>query len=310
VLEAVLGQFWFFEKFLRTPIDVMETYISWCDQKLNRSDRLQNDRAIRGGLTILFLILSLGAIGWIIAKLSQVMGYVWIVETILIMSFVTQGVAYQKLYRLAKHLKTSNLDSVYQELLLITHHPIRKEDSGNIFRRAIEACAGVIVRRGVGPIFWYILFGLPGLLVYSSTSIMADYFDDKGDKHIAFGFASRRLNNIFNYIPARLAGLIISIAAIFVPTAKPFQSIGGMHKINDMPELSDSGWSVLAICGALGFNLLERDQKDSDARHGPSEILQNVDLIESDLKRLLYLFTVVCLVNTGSVATFLLIRHL
>ena len=36
----------------------------------------------------------------------------------------------------------------------------------------------------------------------------------------------------------------------------------------------------------------------------------NVDLIESDLKRLLYLFTVVCLVNTGSVATFLLIRHL
>ena len=83
VIETYAGQLGTVSRLNFHPLNALESLTVWFDLKLNRENRNQTDRAIRGGLTSLVIICMSGAVGWGIAWLSQALPFAWIFETIL-----------------------------------------------------------------------------------------------------------------------------------------------------------------------------------------------------------------------------------
>ena len=71
IVEASIGHLRIVREWQGNPTHLMRRYVLWCDDKLNRESRSEGDRAIRGGLAVLFLITLSGSVGWVLASLSQ-----------------------------------------------------------------------------------------------------------------------------------------------------------------------------------------------------------------------------------------------
>ena len=147
-------------------------------------------------------------------------------------------------------------------------------------------------------------------LVYKTINTMDSMIGYKTERHAAFGMATARLDDAVNYIPARIAGLFIVAAAMFVPKGLSSQALSVMLRDGAKHRSPNAGWPEAAMAGALGVALSgprRYDGKTVDepwlgeefsARIGPAEI-----------NRALYLFVVACLINAvviAAVVTFLI----
>ncbi len=96
-------------------------------------------------------------------------------------------------------------------------------------RAAAVAALGRRFARGLlGPIFWYVLLGLPGLFLQRGVQVMAMGLGaGQGGSHAgAFGLAARALDRALALPPDYLAGLILAAAAAFVPGGQPLAALG------------------------------------------------------------------------------------
>ncbi|MBF0560699.1 MAG: cobalamin biosynthesis protein, partial [Alphaproteobacteria bacterium] len=115
-------------------------------------------------------------------------------------------------------------------------------DAAGVARAAIESCAENFSDGVVAPVFWYVVFGLPGLLVYKTVNTLDSMVGHRSERYLAFGWASARLDDLMNLIPARLAGLYLVIAAVFVPVADPRRGLLTMWRDAARHRSPNSGW--------------------------------------------------------------------
>ncbi|MBP8850936.1 MAG: cobalamin biosynthesis protein CobD [Breznakibacter sp.] len=65
----------------------------------------------------------------------------------------------------------------------------------------------------IAPLFWYALLGVPGMLAYKMTNTLDSMIGYKNERYIYFGRFSARLDDVLNYIPARLTALLMLIVS-------------------------------------------------------------------------------------------------
>ena len=159
-----------------------------------------------------------------------------------------------------------------------------------------------MARDVVAPVFWYVLFGLPGLLVCTSVSIMAQQIGTGLQKYQAFGFSAARLNDIFQFVPARIAGLLIVIASIFVPTAKPGDALKIMMRDAGKHHSFVTGWPLSAMAGALSLAFSGTHKSAGEPAFVTWVGDGNAKITDRDISLGLYLYSVSCLVNLAVVA--------
>ena len=88
---------------------------------------------------------------------------------------------------------------------------------------AVRLCDGL-----VGPVFWYVIAGLPGLFVYRVYTALADELVHPTEKHAAFGAMAGGFDRLMNLVPAPVTALLIVSGMLFAPTARPLAAIRGM----------------------------------------------------------------------------------
>ena len=302
LVEALVGNVSNSSDWAGNPSNFIRRYVLWCNHKLNRESRSEGDRAIRGGLALLLLVTFLGGLGWLIASLSQEIHLIWLLEVGLIVFSINQRGTHAQIQRIIRALNIKDVDAANRVLSQATYKTVDQMDTVEIFRSGIELCAIALTKDVFAPVFWYILFGLPGLLVFSSVSIMSQTVGDKTKKYRAFGFAASRLDDILKFVPARIAGVFVVIAAIFVPTAKPKKSFQVMFRDAAKYHSLITGWPLSAMAGALRIaipssrKLLSEVVPVSWIGNGSAKITAR------DISLVLYLFSVSCLLNVAFVA--------
>jgi hypothetical protein len=80
---------------------------------------------------------------------------------------------------------------------------------------AIESLAENFSDGVVAPVFWGVIFGLPGMLAYKALNTADSMIGHRTEKYLHFGSVAARADDIANFIPARLSGFVIAIAAFF-----------------------------------------------------------------------------------------------
>ena len=90
-------------------------------------------------------------------------------------------------------------------------------DAGACRRAAVESLSENLTDGFVSPVFWYALVGVPGLVLFKVVSTMDSMVGYKTERYLRFGWCGARLDDLLNYVPARLTWLVIVAVAAAVP---------------------------------------------------------------------------------------------
>jgi adenosylcobinamide-phosphate synthase len=169
-----------------------------------------------------------------------------------------------------------------------------------VARAAIESLAENFADGVVAPVFWYVLAGLPGLMAYKAINTLDSMIGYRDERYRAFGWASARLDDLVNLIPARLAGIIMALAATFAPGGNPIRGLKTMIADGTKHPSPNSGWPEAAMAGGLDFALGGPRRYAGGITEGQWIGLGRATLAPADIDRALLAFFAACLINAGA----------
>ncbi len=144
-------------------------------------------------------------------------------------------------------------------LSAIVGRKIEHLDEQDIIRGTVETTAEKASENVVAPILYAVLgslfgVGAPLVYLYRTINTLKSVKGNKVKKYKGFGFAAVKMNDLANYIPARITGLLFVIASVFL--RKDFKASFVIMKRDKRKHHSpNSGYPEAAIAGALGIKL-------------------------------------------------------
>jgi adenosylcobinamide-phosphate synthase len=127
-------------------------------------------------------------------------------------------------------------------------------DEEGITRAAVESVAENTVDGVIAPLFFAFLGGPVGALMYKAVNTLDSTFGYRNERYAEFGWASARIDDLANYLPARLAVPFIAAAAIFLDQ-RPQEALRLSRRDGRKHASPNSGLSEAAMAGALGVRL-------------------------------------------------------
>ncbi len=303
VLEAGIGEESFLFKTALHPVRVIGGLIGCMDRGLNRETHTCTTRTVLGGLAVALVIGVAGAFCWAVLWLTAEFVLGWIFELILTVTLLAQRSLYDHVRAVADGLRTDGVEGGRRAVAHIVGRDVDQLDAPGIARGAIESCAENFSDAVVAPVFWYVLFGFPGLVVYKCVNTLDSMIGYKTPRHEAFGMVAARLDDALNFVPARLAALFLTCAASLLPSTSGSSAWWTMWRDGGDHRSPNAGWPEAAMAGALGLALAGprryADTMIDDAWVGNGRTRAT----ERDIDRALSVYVAACAINILVVAT-------
>ncbi len=301
-LDALLGDMPWLFRWLPHPVVVIGRGIAQLDRRLNRADRPEADRKLRGVFVAGLVPLAAAATGLAISFVARTLPHAWLLEVFLTATLVAQRSLFEHVHDVARALRAGGLEAGRYAVSRIVGRDPHSLDQHGVARAAIESLAENFRDAVVAPVFWYVLLGLPGLLAYKAVNTLDSMIGYRNDRYRAFGWASARLDDAMNLVPARLAGAMLAVAALFTPKGRPIRAAATMLSDARHHRSPNSGWPEAAMAGALDLAL-------GGPRRYPGHTVEEnwmgagrAKATIADIDRALVLFTAACVIDAGGVA--------
>jgi len=301
-LDAYLGDMNRVFNIIKHPVVWIGELISFLDQKLNRENRSDASRTVRGAIVVLFIVSLCFIIGLAVTWFGQNYPFGWIVELFLVISLIAQRSLFSYVRRVGIALKEQGLSGGRTAVSHIVGRDPDQLDQHGVARAAIESLAENFGDAVVAPVFWYVLFGFPGLLVYKAVNTMDSMIGHKTERYKSFGFCAARLDDVLNLIPARLAGFWIFLGSFFIPTSSPFTGFKTMFRDARKHRSPNAGWPEGAMAGTLDIALAGPRKYREGQANDPWIGDGRARVLPKDIKRALQVYVAACLVNGAMVA--------
>lgn len=302
VVNALLGGF--SVPFLKPfhPETLFGRASSWFDGRLNREKRSPRNRIIRGALVVLVLAGLAFAAGVGLLNYVASAPFGRYIEVLLLAILIPQRQVFDEARLLGTALKGEHFDPAQVPFLAEGNFHSAKMDSHAIARLAIERLAERFAKDVVAPVFWFVLLGLPGVFLSRAVRVLRLRIGGADTQHQAFGFVPKRLDTALGFLPARLAGLVLVVAALFTPTASPARSARQLGPEGRKHPDMNAGWPVAAMAGGLDLALLGPKKGEAEKEGDPWIGSGRARATPQDIKRALYLFFAGAVLNFGLVA--------
>ncbi len=153
----------------------------------------------------------------------------------------------------ARPLAAGQLEEARYELRSLVSRDTAKLDAPLIAAAAVESVAENSSDSFVAPVFYFVLFGVPGALAYRLVNTCDSMVGYHG-KYEYLGKAAARLDDLANFIPARLTALFLVAASALrgAGTVPAWRVAWRYHRATESPN---AGWPMSAMAGALGVRL-------------------------------------------------------
>lgn len=252
LLDLVLGD----PRFIPHPVVFMGKAISqgeaiirgFCksDQALQWAGIGLTAVIVMGSYTFFWLIL------WLAFQINTLAG------TVLSVFLMSQSLAMNSLYKhawaVAVPLAQGDLNAARTALGLIVGRDTEALEESEIIRGTVETVAENIVDGITAPLFYGFLGGPALALAYKAVNTLDSMVGYKDERYIKLGWAAARLDDLANYIPARLTAVFFLITAPF--TRGGFQGVFSTIRRDARKHPSpNSGFPEAAVAGALGIQL-------------------------------------------------------
>jgi adenosylcobinamide-phosphate synthase len=239
------------------PVTWIGALIGWCDRHLNReTDGLAARRALGLLALMLIILIPTGLAVALEAALTRLLpSWAALAVTGLLASSLLAG----KSLRDHVNAVTSGLERSIEDgrhaVAMIVGRDTRALDEAGIARAAIESLAANTADGIIAPAFWCLLFGLPGLVFYKAVNTADSMIGHRSERHLAFGWAAARLDDLINLPASRLTALLFAAAAAVLPGALAGAALKAAWRDAGKHPSPNAGWPEAAMAGALGFAL-------------------------------------------------------
>lgn len=255
LLDALVGDPRWLYRAIPHPVVLIGKPIGFLDKRLNRETRTPRNRLIRGLVTVALVVSMTILVGVGLDLLLSNGPGGWIAEAIIVSILLAGRSLHDHVFRVGRALRKDGLEGGRQEIAHIVSRDPRSLDRHGVVRSAIESLSENFSDGVIAPAVFYLVFGLPGLLAYKAINTLDSMLGYKTRRHKDFGFAAAKLDDIANWVPARLSGFLIGIAACFTPTAYPLDAIQTMLREAKNHKSPNAGWPEAAFAGALNIAL-------------------------------------------------------
>lgn len=176
------------------------------------------------------------------------------VNTILIYTTLATKCLKDESTKIYKVLKTGDLEKSRIQLSYIVGRDTTNLSEKEIVRATVETVAENTVDGIIAPLFYGFIGGAPLAMAYKAINTLDSTVGYKNDKYYYLGYASAKIDDIANYIPARLGVILLSLGSLFVGfNFKDALKIGIRDRKNH--KSPNCAYSEGAVSGALGIQL-------------------------------------------------------
>ncbi len=239
LLDAALGEpKWLWDKYPH-PAVLMGRAVGWADKLLNTGE----NRRQKG----VAAMLALGLVAWGLGALISVIPDFGLLEIIVAAMLLAQKSLVQHVRAVADALRQS-LPAGRRAVAMIVGRDTQALDAPAVSRAAIESAAENLSDGVIAPAFWFLILGLPGLMLYKITNTADSMIGHRTPKYEQFGWAAARFDDLLNWVPARITAALIAISHLNFD-AKPILRDAPLHRS------PNAGWPEAAMAVVLNTSL-------------------------------------------------------
>ncbi len=253
-LDAILGDPPWLYRAVPHPVALLGQVIDRADARFNREEDRRSQRFQRGLLVTLAIGGGAFGLGWTFSQLFGEIGGGWLLEAILASTLIAYRSLFDHARAVAAALARGLADGRAAVAHIVGRDPESLDEPG-VARAAVESLAENFSDGVAAPAFWYLLLGLPGLFAYKAINTLDSMIGHRTPRHESFGKAAARIDDAVNWIPARLSGLILVLAAVFQRDADAGRAWRTLLRDAPKHRSPNAGWQEAAVAGALGFAL-------------------------------------------------------
>jgi len=239
LVDAALGEpGWLWNRWPH-PAVLMGRAVEWLDRRLNRGE----GRKAKGVVSVVLLCLAAGLIGLMIAAVPDF----GLLELIVAAILLAQRSLSQHVRAVADALRLSLADG-RRAVAMIVGRDTATMTRPDVARAAIESAAENLSDGVIAPAFWFLVGGLPAMMIYKVINTADSMVGHRTPQYESYGWASARLDDVLNWIPARLTAVLIAVTHGWFDS-RPIRRDAVLHRS------PNAGWPEAAMAVVLNVSL-------------------------------------------------------
>jgi adenosylcobinamide-phosphate synthase len=250
-LDMVLGD----PRWFPHPVKGMGKLIVFLERRL-RIGQSKFILRIKGGLLVIVVTGGCAFVVWILLSSLRRVGPV--LETIAWILLGYTCLAARDMFTHVRGIlggiRKNDMEGARQKLSLIVGRDTGNLSEEKIIVATVESIAESTNDGSIAPLFYLILGGPVLAIAYKAVNTLDSMLGYKNEKYLHFGWAAARLDDVANFIPSRISGLLIAISS-FIAGKDAKSSFLTMLRDGKKHPSPNSGWPEAAMAGALGMRM-------------------------------------------------------
>ena len=189
------------------PVVGFGKLISKSEQALNKGIH----RMLKGALLALFLVI--GTFVVTVFFLECLPGFLRCVVSIFLIFICLAGTTLIREVREVFRVVDRSLDEGRKQVARIVGRDTSELSAQEVRTAALETLSENLSDGVIAPLFWYALLGVPGMLSYKMVNTLDSMIGYRNDRYKDFGCFAARMDDVANYLPARLTAFLMIVAS-------------------------------------------------------------------------------------------------
>ena len=226
------------------PIVYYGKWIAWGERHLNSGA----NRILKGAVFALLSICMAYAIpALLLHYIHGTSKTVYVALGAILLFYCLAGTTLIKEVRWVFLALDESLEKGRKQVARIVGRDTQNLSAQEVRKAALETLAENLSDGVIAPMFWFLLLGVPGALMYKMVNTLDSMIGYQNQKYKDFGCWAAHIDDIFNYIPARLTAMLMALVSgkPFLPLLKFILKYSRCH------ASPNSGWPEAALAGIL-----------------------------------------------------------
>lgn len=239
------------------PVVLIGNLIAFFERMLYRSNDSDGMKLAKGAVLVFCVLFISYGMAMALMQLSYRLPFSWADEVVgaIILSFTISpkslSEAGRELYYL---LEDKNLSEARRKVGWIVGRETKDMEPKDVSRATIETIAENTMDGIISPLFFCMIGGAPLAVLYRAANTMDSMIGYRNEKYLYFGRAAARFDDVMNYIPARITGILFCVAAFLLGYDYRFAFQMMLRDAGKHPS-PNGGYAEAAMAGALHIRL-------------------------------------------------------
>jgi len=255
LLDAAVGD----PRWFPHPVRWMGFLVNWCDRRVHQLLLSPAKQRIAGVLLAVGLPAGAYVVGAFLIWSGNLIDSLWGSAATVLLAWATLAARdlMDHVISVQRALQSVSLTEARSAVAKIVGRDTEEMTESDIVRATVETIAESTADGIIAPLFYLILGGAPLALAYKAVSTLDSMIGHLDDRYRWFGWASARLDDVANFLPARITALLLVLSAGIVSRSWPTMQRAWQILLRDGGQhpSPNSGHPEAAMAGALGVRL-------------------------------------------------------